>query len=85
MLAPSIDESGGEWEEHLPKVCFAYNTSKQSSTWLTLFQLMYGQQAQIPLDAIFKIPGPEPTMTFTVCHQLVSISGQGIPIRIDKI
>jgi len=61
MLATIVDESGGEWEEHLSKVCFAYNTSKQSSTGFTPFQLMFGRLARIPLDVIYKTPMPEPT------------------------
>jgi len=59
MLATTITESGGEWEEHLPKVCFAYNTSKQASTGFTPFQLMFGRQARIPLDVIYKTPMPQ--------------------------
>jgi len=63
MLATTIDESGGEWEEHSPKVSFAYDISKQSSTGFTPFQLMFGRLARIPLDVIYKSPVPESTTT----------------------
>ena len=28
MLATVVNDFGGEWEDHLPRVCFAYNTSQ---------------------------------------------------------
>jgi len=70
MLATFVDESGGEWKEHLSKVCLAYNTSKQSSTGFTPFQLMFGRLARIPLDVIYKTPMSEPT---TVPQYLVQL------------
>ena len=63
MLATCINEHMGDWEEYLPRVCFAYNTSKQTSTGFALFYLMFGQQARIPLDVIFGSPIPELWMT----------------------
>ena len=50
---------GGEWEDHLPRVCFAYNTSQQESTGFTPFYLMFGRQARIPLDIMYQIPVTE--------------------------
>ena len=31
MLATVVNDFGGEWEDHLPRICFAYNTSQQVS------------------------------------------------------
>ena len=32
MLATMVNDHGSSWEDHLPKVCFAYNTSTHTST-----------------------------------------------------
>jgi len=53
MLATVVNDVGGEWEEHLPRICFAYNTSEQESTGFTPFYLMFGRQARIPMDLMF--------------------------------
>ena len=50
MLATMINDHGDSWEEHLPKVCFAYNTSTHTSTGYTPFYMMYGREAKIPAD-----------------------------------
>lgn len=59
MLATMIKDHGGEWEEHLPRVCFAYNTSAQASTGFTPFYMMFGRNARIPLDVIYDTPVAE--------------------------
>ena len=59
MLATVVNDFGGEWEDHLPRVCFAYNTSQQESTGFTLFYLMFGRQARIPLDLMYQTPVTE--------------------------
>lgn len=56
MLATAVKEHSEDWEDHLPKVCFAYNTSEHSSTGFTPFHLMYGRQARMPLDIIYGLP-----------------------------
>ena len=56
MLATIVNDVGGGWEDHLPRICFAYNTSEQESTGFTPFYLMFGRQARIPLDLMFKTP-----------------------------
>ena len=58
MLATTIKDHGEEWEDHLAKVCFAYNTSIHKSTGFTPFYLMYGRQARIPIDLIYSTPEP---------------------------
>ena len=60
MLATTVREQTiVEWEELLPKVCFAYNTSEHASTGFTPFYLMYGRQARIPLDVMYGLPPDE--------------------------
>jgi len=59
MLATCINEHMGDWEDCLPRVCFVYNTSKQTSTGFIPFYLMLGRQARIPLDIIFRKPTPQ--------------------------
>ena len=53
MLATTLDNHAGEWEDYLAKVCFAYNTSRQASTGYSPFYLMFGCKARIPLDIAF--------------------------------
>ena len=55
MLATAIDEKE-EWEECLPKVCLAYNTSEHSATGFSPFYMMFGRQANMPLDIIYGTP-----------------------------
>ena len=54
MLATTAKEHPFEWESHLKKVCFAYNTSVHASTGHTPFFLMFGRQAQLPVDLVYK-------------------------------
>jgi len=54
-LATAIDEKD-EWEECLPKVCLAYNTSEHSATGFAPFYMMFGQQANMPLDRMYGTP-----------------------------
>ena len=54
MLATMAKDHPFEWERHLQKVCFAYNTSVHASTGQTSFFLMFGRRAQLPLDLVFK-------------------------------
>ena len=52
------------WEEdHLQKVCMAYNTSIQSSTNFTPFFLMFSREARLPIDIQFDLPQPSSSVT----------------------
>eukprot|EP00731_Ephydatia_muelleri_P006231 Em0003g479a len=50
MLATTAERKPFEWEDHLQRVCFAYNTSVHPTTGYTPFFLMFGRQARLPLD-----------------------------------
>ena len=58
MLATTVHDNPIDWESHLKKVCMAYNTSVHSSTGFSLFYLMFGRQAKLPLDIVY---GSAPT------------------------
>ena len=53
MLATTTQNHPFDWEDQLPKVCMAYNTSVQASTGYTPFFLMFGRQARMPIDLMY--------------------------------
>ena len=57
MLATCAQQHPSSWENHLQKVCFAYNSSEHPTTGYSPFFLMYGQEARLPVDLMF---GPSP-------------------------
>ena len=56
MLATCTKDNPLDWENHIRKVCMAYNTSVQASTGYTPFFLMFGRQARIPVDVMYGAP-----------------------------
>ena len=50
MLATSVHDRPFEWEQHLPRLCHAYNTSVHPTIGLSPFFLMFGRQARMPVD-----------------------------------
>ena len=56
MLVTVIDENGDDWENHLSKICFAYNMCEHASTGFSPFCLMFGRQAKVPLGIIYGSP-----------------------------
>jgi hypothetical protein len=45
-----VNQQQSDWDEYLPYVTFAYNTSKQSTIQMEPFKLMYGRDAILPFD-----------------------------------
>eukprot|EP00731_Ephydatia_muelleri_P013115 Em0007g425a len=67
MLASTVEEDPSNWEQHLRKVCMAYNTSVQPSTGYTPFYLMFGRLARLPVDIMYGSCPTEPVLP----HQYV--------------
>ena len=67
MLASTVEEDLSNWEQHLRKVCMAYNTSVQPSTGYTPFYLMFGRLARLPVDIMYGSCPTEPVLP----HQYV--------------
>ncbi len=53
-LSKHLFDSGTEWDEHLPQVALAYNTTKHTSTGLTPFFLAHGREARVLLDTLLQ-------------------------------
>ena len=53
MLATTAKDHPATWETFLPKLC---NTSIQASTGYTPFYLMFGREARLPVDIMFRPP-----------------------------
>lgn len=50
MLSMYVSSDHTDWDETLPFVTFAYNTSRQESTGRTPFFLLHGREAALPTD-----------------------------------
>jgi len=49
-IATYVNQQQSDWDEYLPYITFAYNTSQQSTTQFEPFKLMYGRNAVLPFD-----------------------------------
>ena len=56
MLSMYSNIAQNNWAEVLPCIQLAYNTSFSSNMHETMFFLMFGRQARLPIDIIFGIP-----------------------------
>lgn len=52
QLAKTLLTYGGEWDEYVKHVAFAYNTTTHSSTRFTPFFLTHGREARVPADVL---------------------------------
>jgi len=53
MLTKVVARGGGDWDELLGPVLFAYRTAPHASTRETPFSLMYGRDARVPTNLGF--------------------------------
>ena len=53
MLMKYVNFYGGEWDEWLRELQYAYNTSVHTSTGFSPAELMYGRKLRIPLDIVY--------------------------------
>ena len=59
MLATTTLNHPLDWENHIRKVCMAYNTSVQATTGYSPFCLMFGRNARLPIDIMFPTEKPD--------------------------
>ena len=50
-----VKEQDKDWNIYIPAVLFTYRTKRYSTTGYTPFQLTYGCQAKIPIEALLSI------------------------------
>ena len=53
MIRCYVDYDQLNWNCHLEKLSFAYNSSVHSSTGFTPHEMVFGQKPRIPLDLVF--------------------------------
>ena len=53
MLSAFVTERGNDWDMHLPYVLMAYRTSTHASTGCTPQVMIYGREANLPVDLVF--------------------------------
>ena len=60
----AAEESEEDWDLKIPTIMLAYHSSIHESTGETPFSLMFGREAQLPVDIIYNLPkgseSPEP-------------------------
>ena len=61
MLATAVGDHPFEWEQHLRRLCLAYNTSLHPTTGHSPFYLMFGRQAHMPVDIALGTAAAPPT------------------------
>ena len=70
IIKKSLEQSKGKWAKELPKVLWAYRTTKRSSIRETPFAMVYGTEAVIPTE----IGLPTYDMILQICLMLTKIS-----------
>ena len=65
MLSAYVSGSANDWDNHLPFVIQAYNTSVHTSTGITPHAMVYGHEMTMPIDLMY--PDPEKSSPPTNC------------------
>ena len=55
MLRTLPESYKASWHEHLNKVTYAYNCTRNDSTGFSPFFLLFGRHPRLPIDMIFNI------------------------------
>jgi len=55
-MSAFVSDSANDWDDHLPFVVQAYNSSVHSSTGVTPHAMVFGHEMRLPVDLVF--PGP---------------------------
>lgn len=52
QIDKALLSTGGEWDDYLKSIAFAYNTSVYASTKFTPFKLAHERETQVPVDVL---------------------------------
>ena len=85
MLATASKGNPNDWERYVRPVCFAYNTSVQSSTGYTPHYLMFGREARLPVDLQFGTSSPDTLSPDQYARRLQSILSYVYQLARDSI
>ena len=83
-LLKVLAEKHEEWPSALPGVVFSYNTSKNKTTLVTPFYLMYGRKARIPLDSEW-LDDSEDCEEILATDVIVDLDDEGLKARVSAI
>ena len=56
MLAKTISDNQKDWDQHIPKLMFAYRTTIHKSTGYNPFHVTFGQSPILPVDIMVGAP-----------------------------
>ena len=77
MIATITTDHPFDWEEALPKVCIAYNTTIHSTTGYSPFYLMYGREPCLPVDIVYSTQSLSPDNSVQQSYKLMEQAYQG--------
>jgi transposase InsO family protein len=85
MLSMYINKQHTNWDEILPYITFAYNSSRQESTGRSPFFLIYGREARLPVDVMMGVGTMrEPTDAETMAKRL-ELAREEVSIRLGRV
>ena len=56
MIAKTVSEHQQDWDQHIPKLLFAYRIAIHEATGYTPFHVIFGRSPVLPVDIMMGIP-----------------------------
>ena len=85
MLRAYVAKTPSKWEQYLPILEFAYNSSKHTSTGYSPFMLMYGFQPRAPVDVTIHRDTLDSTRNFLQdMNQMLHIAKENVKTAQDR-
>ena len=70
ILDNFVSEHSNDWDQWLDQAVFAYNTSVHESTGFSPYELVFGRQARMPIEAELGVPlqNPSSQSDYSSCY-----------------